>query len=60
VFIDVDGVTMQGPLARLSRTPGRVSHAAPGFVPAGDAGVTANGAAPPPGIAVVAADTPTE
>ena len=27
VFVEVDGVTMPGPAARLSRTPGRVRHA---------------------------------
>jgi len=27
VFVEVDGVTMPGPVARLSRTPGRVRHA---------------------------------
>lgn len=27
VFVDVDGVTMPGPVARLSATPGRVRHA---------------------------------
>lgn len=27
VFVDVDGVTMPGPVARLSRTPGEVRHA---------------------------------
>src|SRR5262245_55455960 len=27
VFVDVDGVVMQGPVARLSRTPGEVRHA---------------------------------
>jgi crotonobetainyl-CoA:carnitine CoA-transferase CaiB-like acyl-CoA transferase len=27
VLIEVDGVVQQAPVARLSRTPGRVSHA---------------------------------
>jgi crotonobetainyl-CoA:carnitine CoA-transferase CaiB-like acyl-CoA transferase len=27
VFVDVDGVVMQGPVARLSRTPGEVRFA---------------------------------
>ena len=29
VFVEVDGVTMTGPTARLSRTPAHVRHAGP-------------------------------
>jgi crotonobetainyl-CoA:carnitine CoA-transferase CaiB-like acyl-CoA transferase len=50
VFVDVDGVVMQGPVARLSRTPGEVRYS--GRALGADTeevlrGVATPGAAPP-------------
>lgn len=57
VFVDIDGVTMQGPLARLSRTPGRISSPAPGLAPP-EGGAGSGGSATD--AAVVAAEPVTE